>query len=323
MSNPPTLVFVPGAWHRASCYDKIIKILEEQHKLKCIAITLPSTTANPDATFKDDIDAAREAISSETTRGRNVVVLAHSYGGLVGSSAIKGFTQPKDAVTSSSVAASSKGYVIGFILIASGFSLTGLAFMDPFLGRPPPTWRINKETGFADLVVDPRQFFYHDLPDEEAQYHVSQLTPQSLKSLFEGGEHAYAGWMDVPAAWYIGTIEDQGLPVVAQRMNVGMAREMGCKVGHRELQTSHSPFLSQPNETVEIIVEAVEDFTGKPVEKKTTTSGLRNVITVPEARRWQPLTWYRFGLPLFFGHIIGRCVLGFGWSRRLWRSWFH
>jgi pimeloyl-ACP methyl ester carboxylesterase len=335
MSNLPTLVFVPGSWHKPTCYDKIIKLLQEQHKLKCISITLPSTAGNPAATFKDDIDAAQEAISSETTHGRNVVVIAHSYGGMVGNSAIKDFTQSRDTVASSSTSTSTstgaevtdqsqtptKGFVIGVILIASGFTLTGLAFMDPFLGRPPPAWRVNEETGYADLVTPPRELFYHDLPADEAEYWVSQLTPQSLKALFEGGEFAYAGWMDVPA-WYIGTVQDRGMPVVAQRVTVGMAREMGGRVEHRELQTSHSPFLSQPEETVGIVVEAVGAFMGKSVEKESTMSGRGNEIVVPAARLWQPLTWYRFGLPLIFGHILGRSVLIFKWGRGLWASRF-
>ncbi|GFF78815.1 conserved hypothetical protein [Aspergillus udagawae] len=159
----------------------------------------PINDGKPSATFKDDIDAAREAISSATNQGRNVVVLAHSYGGMVGNSAIKGFTRPQDAT------APTTGYVIGLILIASGFTLTGLSFMDPFFSRSPPSWRVNSETGYAELVAPPRELFYHDLPAEEAEFWVSQLTPQRLKALFEGGEHAYAGWKDVPV-WYIGTV---------------------------------------------------------------------------------------------------------------------
>src|ERR1700749_3276162 len=100
MSTLPTLVFVPGSWHKPACYEKIIKLLQEKHRLRCIPVTLPSTAGNPDATFKDDIDAAREAISSETSHGHNVVVIAHSYGGMVGNSAIKGFAQPRDTVSS-------------------------------------------------------------------------------------------------------------------------------------------------------------------------------------------------------------------------------
>lgn len=310
MSGLPTLVFVPGSWHRPICYDPVIKLL--QPKLNCIAVTLPSTSGNPAATFKDDLDAVQFAISNETAAGRDVVVVAHSYGGLVGNSAVKGFTRDAKDKTQPS-----KGYVIGIILIASGFTLTGMAFMDPFFGHPPPTWRVNNETGYAEIVTPPRQLFYHDLPEDEAEYWVSQLATQSLKALFEGGEYTYAGWQDVPS-WYIGTSEDQGLPVLAQRMSVGMAREMGGKVEHRELQTSHSPFLSQPKATARIMVEAVEAFTGKWIDQSPSGGGA--LVASPKARLLQPLTWLRFGLPLAFGHVLGRAYLFFTWIGRLWTS---
>ena len=308
MSALPTLVFVPGSWHNPKCYDPVIKLL--QPKFKCISVTLPSTTGNPAATFKDDLEAARSAISSETAAGCNVVVIAHSYGGMVGNSAVKGFTPDPTSQTQPPT-----GCVIGIILIASGFTLTGMAFMDPFFGRPPPSWRVNSDTGYAELVTPPRELFYHDLPEKEAEYWVSQLTTQSLKALFEGAEYTYAGWQDVPS-WYIGTVEDRGLPVLAQRMTVGMARAMGGNVEHRELQTSHSPFLSQPEATVKIMVEAVEAFTGKECGKES-TSGRGDIITLPRATLLQPLSWFKFGLPLAFGHLLGKGYRLFTWGRRL------
>lgn len=314
MQKLPTLVFIPGSWHAASCYDLVIKLLQEKHNLKCTAVTLPSTTGDPAKTFKDDLDAARQAVSDETSCGRDVVVIAHSYGGMVGNSAIKGFAR-KRADASQIPAA---GHVIGLILIASGYTFTGLAFMDPFLGHPPPTWRVNSATGFADIVTPPRQFFYHDLPADEAEYRISQLRPQSLKALFEGGEYSYSGWLDVPS-FYVGTIEDQGLPVVVQRINVGMARGMGASVEHRELQTSHSPFLSQPEATVHIIVEAVEAFAGKQVGDAVAKRRPDKRVKLPEPRLWQPLTWFKFGLPLVVGRIIGKGVLVFKWGRSLWK----
>ncbi|KAF5861102.1 hypothetical protein ETB97_000613 [Aspergillus alliaceus] len=314
MSSRPTLIFIPGSWHRPTCYDPIIKLLEPH--LRCLAVSLPSTEYDPQATFKDDLSSARDAISAETTNGRDVVVIAHSYGGIVGNSAIKGFTKPRDAADSRS------GYVIGLILIASGFTLTGLSFMDPFFGRPPPAWRVNHKTGYAELVTSPRELFYHDLPEEEANYWVSQLTSQSLKALFEGGEYTYAGWKDVPS-WYIGTVEDRGIPVLAQRMSVGMAREMGASVEHRELQTSHSPFLSQPGLTVEIILEAVDAFTNsRSARSRMAVNGAERAIIVPGVVLAKPLTWFKFGLPMAFGRVLGRCILLFGWGRRLWRAAF-
>ncbi|KAJ5622865.1 alpha/beta-hydrolase [Penicillium lividum] len=314
----PTLIFVPGAWHKPTCYNKIINLL----KYKCIPITLPSTTGDPNASFKDDLDTTRTAISNETTQGRNVVVIAHSYGGMVANSAIKDFTSTQ---TQTGTGTGIEGSVIGLILIASGFTLTGLSFMDPFFGRPPPTWRVNTATGFADLVTPPQEMFYHDLPQEEADYWSSQITPHSLKSLFEGGEYSYAGWRDVPV-WYIGTVEDRGLPVLVQRMGVGIARGMGCSVEHRELRTSHSPFLSMPEATVGIILEAIGAFLGRGEGEVMTSevdSKVRGLVMFPQARLWKPFTWLKFGIPLMFGHLVGRGVLMFGWGRRLWRSAFH
>jgi hypothetical protein len=233
---------------------------------------------------------------------------------MVGNSAVKGFTRPRDTTQTPPT-----GYVIGLILIATGFTITGLTFMDPFFGHPPPSWRVNSATGYAELVIPPRELFYHDLPAEEAEFWVSQLLPQSLKALFEGGEYTYGGWKDVPT-WYIGTVEDRALPVVAQRMSVGMAREMGGSVEHRELRTSHSPFLSQPEATGRIVWEAVEAFRGKSGGNESTLSGQGDVIAVPKATLWQPFTWFRFGLPLALGHLLGRGFLLFSWGRRLWRS---
>lgn len=319
MQTLPTLVFIPGAWHRATCYDLIIDLLQEKHGIKCTAVTLPSTTGDPSKTLKDDLDAARKAVSDETNSGRDVVVIAHSYGGLVGNSVIKGFARKTAGVQDADASKSpATGHVIGLILIASGYTFTGLAFMDPFFGRAPFFFRANKATGFADLAVPPRQFFYHDLPADEAEYRVSQLMPHSLKSLFEGGEHSYSGWLDVPN-FYLGTIEDQGLPVLVQRMNVGMARGMGASVEHRELQTSHSPFLSEPEATVHVILEAVEAFAGKRVGKVAIKMEQDKRVKLPDPRFWQPFTWFKYGLPLVLGHIIGKCVLVFQWGRALWK----
>jgi len=73
------------------------------------------------------------------------------------------------------------------------------------------------------------------------------------------------------------------------------------------------------------VVEAVEAFAGTSVEgaapvDETTEGRLRAQEALPVPRLWRPLTWFRFGLPLVFGHMIGRSILIFTWGRRLWRS---
>lgn len=257
MSVNPAFILVPGAWHSADTWRKVVSGLQAQQH-NAIPITLPSTTGDPSAGLGEDVQAVRSAILTETTQGRDVVVVVHSYGGLVGESAIKGLTTRHDEDDSSSTG-QKKGLVVGLALIATGFAMTGVSFIEGAGGKPPPFWTPDAENEYAVLVVDTRQLFYHDLPEDEGNYWVGKLEKQSLKSLFEGGEHAYAGWKDVPV-WYLATVEDKALPVEAQRMFVQMAKDAGGHVTMREVESSHSPMLSREKETAEFLLEAAKAF---------------------------------------------------------------
>ncbi|TGO08135.1 hypothetical protein BTUL_0224g00080 [Botrytis tulipae] len=252
MSHKPTLVFVPGAWHRAEIWEKVTSLLKDQH-YKCIPIELPSTAGDATIGFGDDITAVRNTILSETKQGRDVILVVHSYGGAVGQSAVKGLTRrhPDDLASTDE---KPTGHVVGLVMMACGFAQTGLSFIDAIGGTPPPLWRFD-DSGFAILELPARESFYHDLPEEEGEYWVSRLKKQSQKVLKEGGEWAYAGWMDVPV-WYLTTMDDKTFPVEVQGMFVKMAKDAGADITVKEVVSSHSPMLSRPEETVEFIVEA-------------------------------------------------------------------
>lgn len=129
----PNLVLIAGSWHQGKCYEGITKPLQEQHDLKCITVTLPSTLGDPNSTFKDDIEVARHAIVAEISPGQDVVVFARSFGGMVGSSAIKCLTSSENEDPDTR---STDSRVSGLIFIASDFTLTGLTFLDPIFGIP-------------------------------------------------------------------------------------------------------------------------------------------------------------------------------------------
>lgn len=259
MIQKPTLVFVPGAWHRAETWDKVVAQLQPQG-YKSIAVTLPSTSGNPSLGFKEDFLAVREVIRAETSQGHNVVVIVHSYGGLVGVSAAKAFTLQSHDDTPT--AADATGHVIGFCLIATGFAVTGMCMLDATDGKPPPQWVIDEEKGTAEIVVDPIDMMYHDLPEEEAKLWVSKLQPQSIRALATGGEYAHSTWQDAPV-WFIVTVNDHVLPAEAQRFFIKQAEEGGFDVTKREIETSHSPMLSRPAETAGFICEAAQDMAAK------------------------------------------------------------
>ncbi|KAF1985790.1 alpha/beta-hydrolase [Aulographum hederae CBS 113979] len=255
MFNKPTLIMVPGSWHRPETWDKVRAILEEQ-QYNCIPIILPTTTGNASLGFADDVKVVSDSIQTEISAKRNVILVVHSYGGAVGVSAIKGFTRPKSGISSRS----ETGHVLGVAMIATGFGPSGQTFLDGVGGQPPPTWSLDPTTGFATIAVPARDLFYHDLPTDEGEEWVSNLTPQSSKAFTTGADVAYAGWMDVPV-WFLETVEDRGLPVQAQQMMVGMAKEAGADVTVREIASSHSPMLSRPKETATFITDAVAAFT--------------------------------------------------------------
>lgn len=252
MSANPTLVLVPGSWHTPAVWEKVIEHLSAQHS-KCVPVSLPSCSSDPSATFSDDIQAVRRTITGETEAGRDVVLVVWSYGGQVGNSAIKGLTEPDS---------NNHGRVLGVALIASGFPMTGVGFLEATGGVPPPFIALDHDAGYANLAADPRELFYHDLTTSEAEVWVQQLTKQSLKSLAEGGEHAYSGWKDVPT-WYLAAIEDRALPVAAQRMFVQMAQAQGGDVTLREVQGGHAAMLSKPRECADFVIEAARAFVRK------------------------------------------------------------
>lgn len=89
----PTIVLVPGAWHTAKCYDILVPHLQDAG-YAALALTLPSVGGNPPVQSIDpDVDHIRKNIQPLLDAGKDVVVVMHSYGGVPGGSAMKGFSK--------------------------------------------------------------------------------------------------------------------------------------------------------------------------------------------------------------------------------------
>jgi pimeloyl-ACP methyl ester carboxylesterase len=83
MTSPePTIFFVPGACHLASSFDGARKQLEGLG-YDVYSRTLPSTE-RADASWTDDRDACLEIMQPMMDEGKEIVVIAHSYGGVPG-----------------------------------------------------------------------------------------------------------------------------------------------------------------------------------------------------------------------------------------------
>lgn len=85
----PTIVFAPGAWHQPSCFDRIRQSLHGRG-YSTDAVSYPSVGFQPNSTLSDDATALRGVLEKVVSTGKEVVLVLHSYGGMVGSNAVDG-----------------------------------------------------------------------------------------------------------------------------------------------------------------------------------------------------------------------------------------
>lgn len=143
MASPtfPTLVLVPGAFGTPEGYDKLLPYFE-QVGLPTAPGPYPSCNpANPaSATVLNDINALRENVLLPLIeqQGKDVVILAHSYGGVVAGGAAKGLDLPTRR---------SKGHatgVVGLIYVAGNITLEDESLFEAVGGAYPPFIKLDK-----------------------------------------------------------------------------------------------------------------------------------------------------------------------------------
>lgn len=252
MTPAASIIFVHGAWHSPECWSKVIALLQARN-YTCIAVQLSGVLGDPSVNLGTDVAIVRDAITAETSAGRNVFVIGHSFGGVVASSAIKGLARPRDIGTPTD---SGHGHVVGHMLIATTYISTGQSLFDRFGGNTAPdSTTLDFEAGMCHVAGDPAHWFYGDLPADEAAEWASKLRSQAIAPMTDK-EHSYEGWMDVPT-WFLATKEDRIVYFESQKRWTQEARDAGAHITYREFEASHSPFLSKPQETAAYIEEAV------------------------------------------------------------------
>jgi pimeloyl-ACP methyl ester carboxylesterase len=90
MSVKPVFVLVPGAWHLASTFNRITSRLRAL-SYTCITYDHKAISEDPPVASIDvDIAGVRARVVEQLDRGHNVVVVGHSWGGIVTSGALEG-----------------------------------------------------------------------------------------------------------------------------------------------------------------------------------------------------------------------------------------
>ena len=234
-TQTPTIVLVHGAWADATGFDPEIRALRERG---FTAIGF----ANPLRDLAGDT-----AYLAEFLRSLNgpIVLVGHSYGGNVISTAAIGNDQVKALV-----------YLNGW-MCDQGESQQELLerFEGSLVGpsiRPVPFTSADGSEG-ADLYLASEAFreaFAADVDQATADVMAAAQRPYAAAA-FAGTPSGPPAWKTLPC-WYLLGTEDKAIPPALQRF---MAERADATIV--EVPASHVSFVSQPDAATRLILQAV------------------------------------------------------------------
>lgn len=223
-AGKPAIVLVHGAFADGSSWQRVIPLLEKDGYY-VIAVQNPLTSLDDDiATTKRVIDAQKGP----------VVVVGHSYGGIVITGAASGNPNVKALV-----------YVAAFAPEAN-------EPVGPLTEKyPSDLAKALRPDAAGYLYVDRaqvHQVFAADVPAAEAR--VLAATQKPVNSTVFAATLPSPAWKTIPS-WYVVARNDHAINPDLERF---FAKRM--KATTTEVTSSHVPFLSHPKLVVHVIEEA-------------------------------------------------------------------
>ncbi len=219
-----SIVLVHGGFVDGSGWTGVYNLLKQ--KGYNVAIV-----QNPTKSLTEDVAFTKSAIES---LGNDVVLVGHSYGGVVISEA---GTHPK---------VSSLVYITAFAP-DKGESVASL-IANPPPGAPVPPILPPKD-GY--LLLDPAKFadsFAADVEEDLASFMADSQVPWGLDAL--NGAVSQPAWKSKPS-YYLVAKDDKMIPPPAQLQMAGRARAQVT-----EVPGSHSVYVSRPADVADIIERA-------------------------------------------------------------------
>lgn len=237
------ILLVQGSFQLPEAYGKLASALCSRGFL-VVQPDLPSQTDHNCPGFaKRDLSDDSRAIETEAKRlvideGKNVMVVMHSYGGLVGSNAI-----PEDLSLQSRRRAGFTGGISSLFYFATFVLDQGQSVLGTFGESPNNDVKPNGRFTMKETAST----IYHDLPPEEARHWASKIIDQSYA--VQTTPISRTAYRYIPST-YVVAEDDHALPVQYQEM---FAATTGSEV--KKIQSGHSPQLSKTEELADLIEE--------------------------------------------------------------------
>ncbi|OLN88645.1 hypothetical protein CCHL11_01691 [Colletotrichum chlorophyti] len=237
MSSKPVIVLAPGAWHSPEHFQDIRDELH-QRGWSTKSVRYPSVGAEPPKKgMLDDAAAVRTLLQELVDQGRQVILVAHSYGGVVCAEAVNGLGYKQRAKENK------PGGVILFLYLAAFVAPKGQSILSLTNNQFTPWMRVEDGRIFAETSAE---VFYGDVAAEVTERAIGLLKHQTVVSFQECV--TYEPWHDIECEYF--ACEDDNCEQ--------MKELLGPKAVKLHHKSSHSPFLSQVSETADVIERAAK-----------------------------------------------------------------
>lgn len=140
ISKAPTVLIMPGTWHLPSAYDVLKNHLEDAGCVVRVQPLLSLDATEPNsATCQADVDFARQRLLHLIEEnGQDILVVCHSYGGIVGAGAARGLSKKTRQENGKS------GGVLGLVFITAFVIPEGVS-LGEFMGGKGAPYIINNQ----------------------------------------------------------------------------------------------------------------------------------------------------------------------------------
>ena len=291
-ASQAVFVLVHGGWHNHSAWDKVTPILKANG---CAALTLDLPGAGVNAIAPTSLGvrpfepaafaAERSPMAGVTQKERTravvalveeaaslsdgkVILVGHSAGGMTISAVAEQVPNLLLAVV----------YLAGF-MVPNGMSLLAMlqhetlsAALAPglFVGKPAAIGATRIHVGSTDAAYRSllRAAFYGDVSESEFVQAASQLHCDESNAGAVAPSEITPGRFGTVPRHYIRCTHDRAIPLTGQdHMIATVDRAIGGKTTTHTLESSHSPFLSQPSALSKILIDiCVQSLTEQSAE---------------------------------------------------------
>lgn len=248
--SPPDVVLVHGAWHGGWCFDALRSALAER-SVMATAPDLPGhgEDLNPPGDVAGDAAAIAAILRGI---GRPVVLLGHSYGGLVISEVVAQLGEQDDL-----------DRLVSHVVYLCALALpNAMSFGDlpPGVNDRSMLSRMMQRLEGGSSVLNPadpegfREVFAADCDLAHATRSLAKASPQLLRNLRATSRVTAP---KLVASTYVVCTEDMAIPVEAQQAMVAAIRAAGGQLASVELVSSHSPYASMPGIVADLLVSLI------------------------------------------------------------------